>query len=101
MSNAEEAKPNTPEVIDMTGDEDTYDNQQPSFENALKDGERIHVSQNEVAQAFSHFSYIASGRKLLLCDLQGSTRGRDLIQFTEPVLHSQQGGKYGKTDRSA
>ena len=99
--NAVNAKPETSEAIDMIGDEGTYDNQQANFEIALKDGEMIHVSQDSVAQSFSHFSYIASGRKLLLCDLQGSSRGRDLIQFTDPVLHSQQGGKYGKTDRGA
>lgn len=33
--------------------------------------EYVSVTKNEVAQAFSHFSYIHSGKKMLICDLQG------------------------------
>ena len=69
------------EVIDMTNDEDNV---------VLEKDEEIFVPQDEVAQAFSHFSYVACGRKLLLCDLQGATCGRSLIQFTDPVIHSQE-----------
>jgi hypothetical protein len=31
----------------------------------------ISVTKNDVAQAFSHFSYVYSGKKMLVCDLQG------------------------------
>jgi hypothetical protein len=84
------------EVIDMTNDDENDGNGVP-----LDQDEEIFVPQDEVAQAFSHFSYVASGRKLMLCDLQGATCGRNLIQFTDPVIHSQEGNKYGKTDRGA
>jgi hypothetical protein len=32
--------------------------------------ESLFVSHNDVAQAFSHFSYIFAGRKSVICDLQ-------------------------------
>jgi len=41
-------------VIDLTGFDDY-----------------VSVTKNDVAQAFSHFSYVYSGKKMLICDLQG------------------------------
>lgn len=62
-------------------------------------------------QAFSHFSYYSSARRMLVCDLQGvmsrnTTRGDVTVagqfQLTDPVIHyrSTSGRKqvYGKTD---
>lgn len=42
----------------------------------------------EVAQAFSHYTYKASGRKRLVCDLQGvfDQDNNELI-FSDPVIH--------------
>jgi hypothetical protein len=43
---------------------------------------------SEVAQAFSHFSYQATGRKRLVCDLQGVYDEKDnVLKFSDPVIH--------------
>eukprot|EP00475_Leptophrys_vorax_P043039 TRINITY_DN815_c0_g1_i2.p1 TRINITY_DN815_c0_g1~~TRINITY_DN815_c0_g1_i2.p1 ORF type:complete len:688 (-),score=125.24 TRINITY_DN815_c0_g1_i2:273-2336(-) len=44
-------------------------------------------------QAFSHFSYFVSDSKLLICDIQGVGD-----QYTDPQVHSQNGGLYGAGD---
>lgn len=71
----------------------------------IDDDEEIFVTHNEVAQAFSHFSYIYGGRKSLICDLQGVVdREKRLLQFTDPVVHyhdvfkEDKRGQYGRTD---
>lgn len=68
--------------------------------------EDLFVSHNDVAQAFSHFSYIYCGRKSLICDLQGVIdRQKKVLQFTDPVVHyhdvfkEDKRGQYGRTDR--
>jgi hypothetical protein len=48
----------------------------------------ILFTPSQVAQAFSHFSYLQSGRKRLVCDLQGVfDEGKNLLQFSDPVIH--------------
>ena len=42
-------------------------------------------------QAFSHFSYVASGGEVLICDIQGVG---DL--FTDPQIHTPDGNSYGE-----
>jgi hypothetical protein len=59
-------------------------------------------------QAFSHFTYIESRRKYLVCDLQGALAPstapgvQPVFQLTDPVIHyaSSKGRKYiyGRTD---
>lgn len=45
-------------------------------------------SPSEVAQAFSHFSYWATGRRRLICDLQGVFDEKaNIIQLSDPVIH--------------
>lgn len=67
----------------------------------------IFVKKEEVAQAFSHFSYIQSGKKMLICDLQGVYNApKNVLRFTDPVIHyhdarkegARRRGAYGKTD---
>jgi hypothetical protein len=91
----------------------------------LDEGESIFVTPDEVAQAFSHFSYVHGGRAVLICDLQGvlinkidnSTDSgyRKVLQLTDPAIHyhhtsqdaedNTYGGtkkykaRYGRTDR--
>lgn len=67
----------------------------------------IFVTPDEVAQAFSHFSFVHSGRKMLICDLQGVyDRRNNIFRFTDPVIHYddvrkiEQRGLYGRTDVS-
>ncbi|MES1916812.1 MAG: hypothetical protein MHM6MM_008598, partial [Cercozoa sp. M6MM] len=52
-----------------------------------------YVSEEERAtpQAFSHFTFEASGRQLLICDVQGVS---DL--YTDPQIHSRDGRGFGK-----
>jgi hypothetical protein len=65
-------------------------------------------SASDVAQAFSHFSYFASGRRRLVCDLQGvHDEEMGLLRLTDPVIHyhhpSRADGRrrrvHGSTDR--
>ena len=57
-------------------------------------------------QAFSHFSYIHTERKMLVCDLQGvldESVWPPMYELTDPVIHyASSGGRtkvYGRTDR--
>jgi hypothetical protein len=60
---------------------------------------------DDIPQAFSHFSYIFSKRKFLVCDLQGvlSTDSHEpLYELTDPVIHYTEmtdRADYGRTDR--
>jgi hypothetical protein len=59
---------------------------------------------SEVAQAFSHFTYLASRRKRLVCDLQGVfDESANVLRLSDPVIHytSSSGRQqvHGRTDR--
>lgn len=67
---------------------------------------KIFVTPDEVAQAFSHYSYQYSGHKILICDLQGVYDDQlRLFRLTDPVIHYYSPHKpdkkkvYGRTDR--
>jgi hypothetical protein len=64
------------------------------------------VSATDIPQAFSHFTYRFSKRKMLVCDLQGVLNRSctpPIYQLTDPVIHykSSKGrtNVYGRTDR--
>jgi hypothetical protein len=66
----------------------------------------IKFSASEVSQAFSHFSYLATGRKRLICDLQGVfDEASNTLKFTDPVIHyfnhrkQERENVHGRTDR--
>jgi hypothetical protein len=67
----------------------------------------ITINDADVPQAFSHFSYLYSNRKKLVCDLQGvltrDADGSSTYELTDPVIHysSITGRKnvFGRTDR--
>jgi len=71
-------------------------------------GYDIHISKDEVAQAFSHFTFIFSRKKMLICDLQGVyDSSQKMLCFTDPVIHyhnalkkGMKRGNYGRTDVS-
>ena len=63
---------------------------------------------SEVAQAFSHFSYWATGRKRLICDLQGVYDEKsNIIMLSDPVIHyynhrmKSRQNVHGMTDRGS
>ena len=60
----------------------------------------------QVAQAFSHFSYLHSDHKRLVCDLQGVyDEKKNILPFSDPVIHyynplrTDRRGVHGRTDR--
>lgn len=88
-------------------DENIEEAMKPStIKTTLISDAEIHFSITDIPQAFSHFSYLYSGRKMMVCDLQGvlsNTNGSSIFELTDPVIHykSTSGHKqvYGRTDR--
>mmetsp|Transcript_4249 Transcript_4249/g.8134 ORF Transcript_4249/g.8134 Transcript_4249/m.8134 type:complete len:859 (-) Transcript_4249:146-2722(-) len=71
----------------------------------LTSREFLRLTKNEVAQAFSHFSYHFSRKQALICDLQGVyDKSSNLFRFTDPVIHYHNARKesgnsrFGRTD---
>jgi hypothetical protein len=70
---------------------------------------KLKVNVLDYPQAFSHFSYILSRRKILVCDIQGVLHPRTdstphVFELTDPVIHhclsssSHHYRRYGLTD---
>lgn len=62
-------------------------------------------SMDDIPQAYSHFTYLASNRRFLVCDLQG-VLNTDVVppvfELTDPAIHYSQmtdRKDYGRTDR--
>ena len=74
---------------------------------ARVDMSRCTIEVDWVPQAFSHFTWHRSKRKLLVCDLQGVFNAADsppTYEMTDPVIHHRsqhrrEGHKYGATDK--
>eukprot|EP00899_Mesostigma_viride_P010636 jgi/Mesvir1/19574/Mv09878-RA.1 len=45
------------------------------------------VELHEIPQCFSHFTYVVTGRKKLVCDLQGVWNATDGFMLTDPAIH--------------
>ena len=84
------------------------DSEEEDWEADERDGEleRLEVRISDVPQAFSHFTYRHTGRKNLVCDLQGvfnKFASPPLFELTDPVIHysSSRGRKMvnGRSDR--
>jgi hypothetical protein len=77
------------DMIEEGSEEDEEDSDEEKEAPAvLSEKGAIVFSPFEVAQAFSHFSYWASGRKRLVCDLQGvSDESNNVLMFSDPVIH--------------
>lgn len=57
------------------------------------------VSNSDMMQAFSHFTYVHSGESLVICDLQGVRNSRAVNQLSDPAIHCRiLKGTYGSTD---
>jgi Alpha-kinase family/von Willebrand factor type A domain len=101
---------------DLSDEED--EGEYYSDEDEYDDGDYSHCSRSttrappmvysasEVAQAFSHFTYWATARKRLVCDLQGVLDEKaGVLRLTDPVIHyyhpsrSDRKRVHGGTDR--
>jgi hypothetical protein len=101
----------TDNIIEECSDEEESDEEE-SGDNSDEGKQGVfHVktvafTPSEVAQAFSHFTYLASGRKRLVCDLQGVYDEKEnVLKFSDPVIHyhdphrEHRRNVYGKTDQ--
>ena len=75
-------------------------------EEAPQPGDDDEICIDDIPQAFSHFTYRYTQRKVLVCDLQGvlsSNSSDPCFEFTDPVIHfrSRRGRNnvFGRTDR--
>ena len=67
------------------------------------------ITPSDYLQAFSHFTYTLTNKKLLVCDLQGvydASSKPPMFELTDPAIHykSKSKGKqmvYGRTDKGA
>ena len=72
----------------------------------FKDNEdECSFSVQDIPQAYSHYTYLASGRKFLICDLQGvldSKKSVPTFELTDPAIHYRERTDrvdFGRTDR--
>ena len=86
---------------DDEGSDENYSNAGTKNYNEVKS-----FSAFDVAQAFSHFSYWATGRKRLICDLQGVfDEDKNILFLSDPVIHYYNRGQsdrymvHGRTDK--
>jgi hypothetical protein len=85
-----------------SGDEEENDDDDDT---ELPDGRELcSFAIDEIPQAFSHFTFRYTKRKLLVCDLQGvlTETPRPMFEFTDPVIHYRSGtgrsSVFGRTD---
>ncbi len=102
-----EASSSLDTVRESDGVDESEEGSGGDFMNPIEIDNGIFVKKEEVAQAFSHFSYIFSGQKMLICDLQGVyNTNKRVFNFTDPVIHyhdakkesKRNKGVYGRTD---
>jgi Mg-chelatase subunit ChlD len=96
------------ESEDESGDETECEDTTPVAADKVKHGSSASEIVHEPAdflQAFSHFSYLSTNRKVLVCDLQGIFKHDatpPIFQLTDPAVHySSKNGRrnvFGRTD---
>ena len=108
--------------LDAIGEEEEDDDDEDDDdEGKEEEGEGDHINENvtpkfepivftpfDVAQAFSCFSFWATGRKRLICDLQGVfDEKKNILKLSDPVIHYHDRNKtgkrmvHGRTDRGS
>ena len=86
------------------GDEEEDSSESEDESNESADNAGKNIRPEDIPQAFSHFTYRYTKRKLLVCDLQGvlSDTIPPIFELTDPVIHfrSRYGRKnvFGRTD---
>ena len=62
------------------------------------------ILPSDIPQAFTHWTYVFTNRKSMVCDLQGELTIVDhkpIFKFTDPCIHNMKhcgGKKYGRTN---
>jgi hypothetical protein len=57
------------------------------------------ILDDDIPPAFSHYSYVYSRHDRLVCDIQGVLHHNPpLFELTDPAIHSEERGQFGKTD---
>ncbi|GAX22147.1 hypothetical protein FisN_39Lh014 [Fistulifera solaris] len=74
------------DIIEEGSEEEEDSDEEKEGSDVLPGKNTVVFSPFEVAQAFSHFNYLASWRKRLVCDLQGVYDEANLL-FSDPVIH--------------
>ncbi len=52
---------------------------------------------NKVMQAFSHYTWVATNKNLVVCDLQGITNANGTY-LTDPAIHAKEYWRFGRTN---
>ena len=96
-------------IIEEGSEEEEDSDDDSDVEYATAAGNRqmrqVCFTPSEVAQAFSHYTYLATGKKRLVCDLQGVyDETENVLRFSDPVIHytrSKTGRRsvHGRTDK--
>ena len=94
---------------ELSDDEPTHSTHHLSFQATTSVAplkSELAILNEEVPQAFSHFTYMWTKREKIVCDLQGvldTSQVPPLFEFTDPVMHykSKSGRRYvfGRTDK--
>ncbi|XP_066933120.1 uncharacterized protein [Clytia hemisphaerica] len=92
------------EEVDSADEEDHYGGLKESKVPSYLGVKEFDIVDEEVPQAFTHFTYMWSKREKMVCDLQGVLDQKNrLFEFTDPAIHyrSSSGRRYvyGRTDK--
>lgn len=93
------------EEDDASDDETSHRKPAVTTSNVAPKGELV-ILNEDVPQAFSHFSHSRSHRRRMVCDLQGvldTSQNPPMFELTDPVIHYKSSRNrehvYGKTDK--
>ena len=89
------------EKLDIIAESEEEEDSEYDSENEVEEEVIHHL---DIPQAFSHFTYRYTKRRLLVCDLQGVLNSSPpLFELTDPVIHfrSKRGRRnlFGRTNR--
>eukprot|EP00111_Clytia_hemisphaerica_P010941 TCONS_00032060-protein len=92
------------EEVDSADEEDHYGGLEKIEFLSNVSVKNVDILDEEVPQAFTHFTYMWSKREKMVCDLQGVLdQAKRLFEFTDPAIHyaSQNGRRhvFGRTDK--
>ena len=79
-------------------DEDEEDSEEDDDDSEVELGCDEKINIDDIPQAFSHFTYRHTHRRVLVCDLQGVlSESPPLFELTDPVIHFKSHRRRGKT----